>query len=234
MCYIITRNIKHAIYREEYLMSLIKKGIVLCTVTIGTVFAGTGAVSAETSPYSVVDYLASKGERFDFDHRKGLAEKIGIKGYTGTAYQNLELLSSLKKSKEVKVEDNKPKEKQVKEKVKKVEKKQVKKPVTNEEVATNQPQSITVVATAYTAYCAGCSGVTATGLDLRANPNQRVIAVDPNVIPLGSRVHVEGYGEYIAGDTGGAIKGNRIDVFIPDKGAALDFGRKTLKVKVLK
>ena len=94
-------------------------------------------------------------------------------------------------------------------------------------------KEMTVSATAYTAYCPGCSGVTATGIDLRSNPGQKVIAVDPTVIPLGSKVWVEGYGEAIAGDTGGAIKGNKIDVFIPSKGAALDWGRKTINIKIL-
>ncbi|SDI99482.1 LysM peptidoglycan-binding domain-containing protein [Salimicrobium halophilum] len=94
-------------------------------------------------------------------------------------------------------------------------------------------KQFTAEATAYTAYCTGCSGVTATGQDLRANPNQKVIAVDPNVIPLGSKVWVEGYGTAIAGDTGGAINGNRIDVFMPNRGDALDFGRRSVTVKVL-
>ena len=94
-------------------------------------------------------------------------------------------------------------------------------------------KEMTVTATAYTAYCAGCSGVTATGIDLRSNPNQKVIAVDPSVIPLGSRVYVEGYGEAIAGDTGGAIKGNIIDVFMPEKQDALNWGRRTVTIKIL-
>ncbi|MYL35939.1 DUF348 domain-containing protein [Pontibacillus yanchengensis] len=88
-------------------------------------------------------------------------------------------------------------------------------------------------ATAYTAYCTGCSGVTTTGINLRANPNQKVVAVDPNVIPLGSRVWVEGYGYAVAGDTGSAIKGNRIDVFLSSKSQAYSFGRKRVQVKVL-
>ena len=58
------------------------------------------------------------------------------------------------------------------------------------------------------------------GHDLTANPNMKVIAVDPKVIPLGSKVWVEGYGEAIAGDTGGAIKGNRIDVLVGSDGSA--------------
>lgn len=92
----------------------------------------------------------------------------------------------------------------------------------------------TMEATAYTPYCAGCSGITATGINVRANPNMKVVAVDPRVIPLGSRVWVSGYGEAIAGDTGGAIKGNRIDLLHPNKKSAYQFGRRTVTVKVLK
>ncbi len=94
-------------------------------------------------------------------------------------------------------------------------------------------KEITVTATAYTASCEGCSGVTSTGIDLNANPDQKVISVDPNVIPLGSKVYVEGYGNAIAGDTGGSIKGNKIDVFIPNKEEAIKFGRQTLTVRIL-
>lgn len=90
-----------------------------------------------------------------------------------------------------------------------------------------------VSATAYTADCAGCSGITATGINLKANPGLKLIAVDPSVIPLGSKVWVEGYGYAIAGDTGGAINGNKIDIFIADKSAALAFGRQQVKIKVL-
>ncbi|WLR49428.1 LysM peptidoglycan-binding domain-containing protein [Halobacillus litoralis] len=93
-------------------------------------------------------------------------------------------------------------------------------------------KTLNMEATAYTAFCEGCSGITSTGIDLRANPDQKVIAVDPNVIPLGSEVYVEGYGKAIAGDIGGAIQGNRIDVFMADRSDALDFGRKSVEVKV--
>jgi 3D (Asp-Asp-Asp) domain-containing protein len=110
-------------------------------------------------------------------------------------------------------------------------------PAQEEKAATSTSQEatkeLTVSATAYTGQCEGCSGVTATGIDLNANPNAKVIAVDPSVIPLGSKVWVEGYGEAIAGDTGGAIKGNKIDVHVPDQGTALNWGRKTVTVKVL-
>ncbi|WP_271853624.1 LysM peptidoglycan-binding domain-containing protein [Planococcus maritimus] len=99
--------------------------------------------------------------------------------------------------------------------------------------STQSGKEMTVSATAYTAYCAGCSGITRTGIDLRSNPNQKVIAVDPSVIPLGSKVWVEGYGTAIAGDTGGAIKGNKIDVFIPTQSEALKWGRKNITIKIL-
>lgn len=91
-----------------------------------------------------------------------------------------------------------------------------------------------VESTAYTAYCTGCSGVTTTGINLRANPDMKVIAVDPTVIPLGTKVYVDGYGYAIAGDIGSAIKGYKIDVFFPDKLTAYRWGRrKDVKIKIL-
>jgi 3D (Asp-Asp-Asp) domain-containing protein/peptidoglycan hydrolase-like protein with peptidoglycan-binding domain len=89
-----------------------------------------------------------------------------------------------------------------------------------------------VKSTAYTANCPGCSGITATGINLNENPGAKVIAVDPSVIPLGSKVWVEGYGSAIAADTGGAINGRRIDVFVPSRSKALSWGTKTVKVQV--
>ncbi len=89
-----------------------------------------------------------------------------------------------------------------------------------------------VIATAYTAYCNGCSGTTATGIDLRSYPDEKVIAVDPDVIKLGSKVWVEGYGTAIAGDTGGAIKGNKIDIFVPSETQAINWGVKIVRIKV--
>ncbi|WP_406622061.1 cell wall-binding protein EntB [Bacillus sp. PPSBB_2] len=99
-------------------------------------------------------------------------------------------------------------------------------------------RELTVVATAYTADPSengtyGGRVLTAMGHDLTVNPNMRIIAVDPKVIPLGSKVWVEGYGEAIAGDTGSAIKGNRIDVLMGSKSKAMNWGRKTVKVKIL-
>ncbi|MBY6052555.1 LysM peptidoglycan-binding domain-containing protein [Cytobacillus firmus] len=95
-------------------------------------------------------------------------------------------------------------------------------------------KEIKVKATAYTASCKGCSGITYTGINLKKNPNAKVISVDPKVIPLGSKVYVPGYGEAIAGDKGSAVRGNKIDVFIPNKQKALQWGSKTVTIKVYK
>lgn len=95
-------------------------------------------------------------------------------------------------------------------------------------------KEITVSASAYTANCNGCSGVTSTGINLKLNPDVKVIAVDPSIIPLGTKVYVEGYGYAIAGDTGSSIKGNKIDVFFPSKSEAYKWGRKDVKIKILK
>jgi 3D (Asp-Asp-Asp) domain-containing protein len=63
--------------------------------------------------------------------------------------------------------------------------------------------------------------ITATGTAARAG---RTVAVDPKVIPLGSKIYIEGIGERIAEDTGGAIKGNRIDVYLGTVPQAINFG----------
>lgn len=92
-------------------------------------------------------------------------------------------------------------------------------------------KTFTVEATAYCpcARCCGKSdGITATGM----RAGKGVIAVDPRVIPLGSRVYVTGYGAAVAADTGGAIRGNRIDVCFPSHGKALRWGRRTVQITV--
>lgn len=70
---------------------------------------------------------------------------------------------------------------------------------------------------------------TATGL----KPAVGLVAVDPSVIPLGTRLYIEGYGYATAADTGGAIKGNRIDVFMEDRAQCLSWGRRTVKAYIL-
>ena len=81
--------------------------------------------------------------------------------------------------------------------------------------------TLTVLATAYTLH-----GTTATG----APVGYGVVAVDPKVIPLGTRMTIPGYGEGIAADTGGAIQGAVIDLWFPNAGQAAAWGRRTVTI----
>lgn len=78
--------------------------------------------------------------------------------------------------------------------------------------------------------------LTATGYDVTDTITYQglpIVAVDPKVIPLGTKVYVEGVGLAVALDTGGAIKGNKIDVLVSDEQTAKTFGRKTVKLWVI-
>ncbi len=100
---------------------------------------------------------------------------------------------------------------------------------------------ITANATAYDASSCGKSpshpayGITATG----RKAGYGIVAVDPSVIPLGTKLYIESadgkyvYGTAIAADTGGAIKGNRIDLCFNTRSEAINFGRRPMKVYIL-
>ncbi len=139
--------------------------------------------------------------------------------------EGIAAVATSQKQEAVTTETNKAEPQAVKEAVPETDK-----PSTSQE---DDERVITVKATAYTASCEGCSGITAAGIDIKSNPDAKVIAVDPDVIPLGSKVYVEGYGEAVAADTGSAIKGDRIDVFIPSEQEALNWGNKQVTVKIL-
>jgi 3D (Asp-Asp-Asp) domain-containing protein len=81
--------------------------------------------------------------------------------------------------------------------------------------------TLTVTATAYT-----LQGSTATG----APVGYGVVAVDPSVIPLGTRMTIPGYGEGVAADTGGAIQGATIDLWFPTAADAAAWGRRTVTI----
>lgn len=87
----------------------------------------------------------------------------------------------------------------------------------------------TMEATAYTLEGGDGDGVTSIGLV----PKHGIIAVDPGVIPYGTRVYIPGYGFAMAGDTGGAIVGNRIDLFMDDYREAVSFGRRDVEMYIL-
>src|SRR5512133_413784 len=83
------------------------------------------------------------------------------------------------------------------------------------------PGTMTVTATAYT-----LQGTTATG----APVGYGVVAVDPSVIPLGTRMTIPGYGEGVAADTGGAIQGAVVDLWFPTAAQAAAWGRRTVTI----
>lgn len=96
----------------------------------------------------------------------------------------------------------------------------------------NRKKTISMSATGYDTSpqtLPGSSGRTATGMPARFG----VVAVDPRVIPLGTYVYVDGYGFAIAADTGGAIKGNKIDLCFDSRRESMAWGRRTVKVHVL-
>jgi cystine transport system substrate-binding protein len=82
-------------------------------------------------------------------------------------------------------------------------------------------RTITVEATGYS-----LQGTTATGVPV----GWGVVAVDPGVIPLGTRMTIPGYGEGVAADTGGAVRGRMIDLWFPTTAQALAWGRRTVTI----
>lgn len=84
------------------------------------------------------------------------------------------------------------------------------------------------VVTAYAPGDDGVDGITATGLPM----DRGVVAVDPEVIPLGSVVYVPGYGYALACDVGGAIKGRRMDVYLSSRREAIAWGVRRVRVVV--
>ncbi|UNO50909.1 3D domain-containing protein [Alicyclobacillus acidoterrestris] len=98
----------------------------------------------------------------------------------------------------------------------------------------SKPRWVTYIATAYSPYEPGQGTITASGKPVEQGTT---IAVDPNIIPLGSTVEVE-FADgtthtYIGEDTGGAIKGNHIDIFFWSQQQCINFGRQYVKVRIL-
>lgn len=195
---------------------MIKKVVAFIAIMVASTFIFVGTSEAASHTIKKGENLTMLAKKYDTSVKELMAlndlktTKVQIK-------QVLKLPSHIK---------NKP-----------AVKKSVAKKTTTKKSAThpsNVKKTIKMSATAYTASCKGCSGITKTGLNLRKNPSLKVIAVDPKIIPLGSKVWVEGYGIAVAGDIGSAIKGKKIDLFMSKKSTAKNWGRKTVTVKILK
>jgi 3D (Asp-Asp-Asp) domain-containing protein len=98
-------------------------------------------------------------------------------------------------------------------------------------------RALAMTATAYDATFESCGkhpdhpyyGITYSGLKVKPG----IVAVDPKVIPLGTYLYVEGYGEALAADIGGAIKGNRVDLYYESPKDVARYGKKAVKVYIL-
>ena len=89
----------------------------------------------------------------------------------------------------------------------------------------NNSRQMSVVATAY-----ATGTITATG----TKPKWGTIAVDPKIIPYGTKVYIPQFGRtFIANNTGGAIKGNKIDIFMNTKKECYNWGRRTIEIQIL-
>ena len=95
----------------------------------------------------------------------------------------------------------------------------------DEEVSRGAERILTMEATAYT--WTGCRTASGTW------PAVGTVATDPEVIPLGTKIWVEGYGEAVAEDTGGLVKGNIIDLYFPTESECWEFGRRQVEVRVI-
>jgi len=109
-------------------------------------------------------------------------------------------------------------------------------------IPTERPREVSATAPASVEKAAPSENFEATAYSLHgrtasgAPATTGVIAADPRVLPIGSRVRIEAgnyTGEYVVADTGGAVKGKRIDIWTPSSREAMRFGRRTVKLTVL-
>lgn len=108
------------------------------------------------------------------------------------------------------------------------------------ETVIEEPEWMEFTSTAYVSDCEGCTGITKSGYDVRntiySPEGYRVIAVDPNIIPLGSLVEIEANGEIFtakAMDIGGAIKNRKIDLLVNSEAEAFEWGVKDIRLRVI-
>ena len=108
--------------------------------------------------------------------------------------------------------------------------------------STERPREVATTVTSVEEKAAASETYTATAYSLRGRtatgvaPAQGMIAADPRLLPLGSRVRIEAgsySGEYVVTDTGGGVKGHRIDIWTPTSRDAMRFGRRSVKLTVL-
>jgi Uncharacterized protein conserved in bacteria len=192
--------------------------------------------AAEQEPITTTIATADAAKSLSTDLISLTTEGDAVKAVKAeiAAKKKAEKAAKEKAAKEKAAKEKAAKEKAAKEKAAKEEAaKEAEEAEAAAETSTPQGETMMMESTAYS-YAEGDIGggtVTALGQDLTQNP--MAVAVDPSVIPLGTRLYVEGYGEAIASDTGGAIQGNIIDVHFADPGQLSAWGRRMVKVTIL-
>lgn len=192
--------------------------------------------AAEQEPITTTIATADAAKSLSTDLISLTTEGDAVKAVKAeiAAKEKAEKAAKEKAAKEKAAKEKAAKEKAAKEKAAKEEAaKEAEAAEAAAETSTPQGETMMMESTAYS-YAEGDIGggtVTALGQDLTQNP--MAVAVDPSVIPLGTRLYVEGYGEAIASDTGGAIQGNIIDVHFADPGQLSAWGRRMVKVTIL-
>ena len=107
-----------------------------------------------------------------------------------------------------------------------------------EPVSRGAIRTLSMEITAYSEHYESCGkhpgepgyGITASGEKVR----EGIVAADTRVLPMHSIIEIEGYGRFEVKDTGSAIKGNKLDLYLPSHKSALKWGRKTLKVHIIR
>ena len=217
----------------------------ICAVVMMSIFliGGLKANAQDTTTYKTTEYLnvrtggstqyrrigvLSKGEEVEVIEVEGNWAKIKYEGRTAYSCKLwLEKVGEVEKTESTSE--------------RKSEKKSTSEKVTNEKSISknssrngNVRRTITVEATAYTGSAeenGGWANMTSTGAVPREG---RTIAVDPRVIPYGTRVYIPALGgTYVAEDCGGAIKGNRIDIFMNTSSKCNAWGRRHIEVQIL-
>ena len=164
-----------------------------------------------------IEYQGKKQEIYT--SKPTVGDVLSDLGYTGDAYQaDLEVTTKIQENLNIKVTDLRQERETEREEQIEISR-----------GAMRYTGELDMEASAYLPSDGGGSGITASGMMAQRG----VVAVDPSVIPLGTRLYIPGYGMAVAADTGGAIVGDRIDLCMESYGEAMDFGRRTIKVYIL-
>ena len=174
-------------------------------------------------------------ESLTHDYPPYIDEEEGRNAYIKSLEIRLEDVKKELSEKEKELSEKDAFIKEYESKIKSLENSPISKTSSKEVSSTTQ----TFEATYYGMDCNGCSGITASGLNTNGSityKGMRIIAVDKNVIPLHSIVEITHNGnsyKAIAKDTGGAIKGNRIDILVGSEAESSKYGRHDVSIKVL-